>query len=89
MGAMDILVSDCARAETSTRIKDILRALILSDWKSEPDQQKDQNFAKNQYATIKTANNRVLNLSGDSADWWLLALQFVCHVLSQLASAVL
>jgi hypothetical protein len=33
-GAMDKLISDCARAETKTRIKDILRALVISDWQS-------------------------------------------------------
>jgi hypothetical protein len=38
-GAMDKLISDCARAETSTRIKDILRALVIAEWQSEPYQQ--------------------------------------------------
>jgi hypothetical protein len=31
-GAMDKLISDCASAETSNRIKDILWALVLLDW---------------------------------------------------------
>jgi hypothetical protein len=35
-GAMDKLISDCARAETCARIKDILRTLVISDWQSEP-----------------------------------------------------
>jgi hypothetical protein len=73
-GAMDKLISGCARAETSTRIKDILRALIILDWQSEPYQQ-NQNFAKNRYINIKTATNRVINLSGAPSDCWLLALQ--------------
>jgi hypothetical protein len=42
-GAMDKLVSDCARAETSNCIKDILCALVISDWQSEP-YHKNQNF---------------------------------------------
>lgn len=29
---MDKLIGDCARAETSTRIKDILRALVIAEW---------------------------------------------------------
>jgi hypothetical protein len=87
-GAMDKLISDCARAETSTRVKDILRALVISDWQSEP-YQENQNFAENRYATIKAATNRVLNQSGASADSWLLAVQYVCHVLNHLASSTL
>ena len=31
-GAMDKRISDCARAETSARTKDILRALVIADW---------------------------------------------------------
>jgi hypothetical protein len=35
-GAMDKLISNCARAETSNCMKDNLRALVISDWQSEP-----------------------------------------------------
>jgi hypothetical protein len=35
-GAMDKLISDCANAEMSERIKQILRALVISAWYSEP-----------------------------------------------------
>ena len=87
-GAMDKLISDCARAETSTRIKDILRALVISDWQSEP-YQENQNFAENRYATIKAATNRVLNQSGAPPECWLLALMYVCYVLNVLASSSL
>ena len=38
-GAMDKLISDCARAEASTRTKDILRALVIADWQSKPYQE--------------------------------------------------
>jgi hypothetical protein len=81
-------ISDCARAETSNRIKDILRALVISDWPSEPCHE-SQNFAENFYATIKAATNRVLNQSGAPANCWLLAVQYVCHVLNHLASSTL
>ena len=87
-GAMDKLISDCARAETSTRIKDILRALVIAEWQSEP-YQENQNFAENRYATIKTAANRVLNNSGAPPECWLLALMYVCYVLNHLASSTL
>ena len=35
-GAMDLLITDGARVETSARVKDILRALIIRHWESEP-----------------------------------------------------
>jgi hypothetical protein len=47
-GAMDNLISDCAKAETSERIKHILRALCISSWYSKPYHQ-NQNFAENRY----------------------------------------
>ena len=87
-GAMDKLISDSARAETSTRIKDILRALVIAEWQSEPYQQ-NQNFAENRYGTIKSATNRVLNRSGAPPECWLLALMYVCYVLNHLASGTL
>jgi hypothetical protein len=64
---MDKLISDCARAETSTCIKDILRTQMISDSQSEPHQD-NQNFAENRYGTIEAATNRVLNQSGDPED---------------------
>jgi hypothetical protein len=69
----------------SSRVKDILRALYISSWYSEPYNQ-NQNFAENRYDTIKTAANRVLNFSGASANTWLLALDYVCLLLNHLAS---
>jgi hypothetical protein len=87
-GAMDKLISDGAKAEMSDRVKDILRALVISDWQSEPYHQ-NQNFAENRYATIKAATNRVLNRSGAPAPLWLLALAYVCLLLNHLASNAL
>jgi hypothetical protein len=87
-GAMDKLISDRACAETSTRIKEILRALVISNWQSEP-YHENQNFAENRYATIKAATNRVLTQSGAPAECWLLAVQYVCHILNLLASSTL
>ncbi len=85
---MDKLISDCAKAEMSSRVKDILRALIIESWHSEPYHQ-NQNFAENRYNTIKAATNRVLNLSGAPANTWLLALTYVCLLLNHLASPAL
>ena len=35
-GAMDKLISDSARVEISQQVKDILRAMVIQDWQSEP-----------------------------------------------------
>jgi hypothetical protein len=43
-GAMDKLISNCACAEASMRIKDILRDLVISEWHSKP-YHENQNFA--------------------------------------------
>ena len=48
---MDKLISDCAKAEMSLRVQQILRALFISAWYSEP-YQKNQTFAENCYGTI-------------------------------------
>jgi septum formation inhibitor MinC len=45
-GAMDKFISDCAKAEMSERVKQILRALVISAWYSEP-YHENQNFAEN------------------------------------------
>ena len=42
-GAMDKLISDGAKAETSKRAHDILRQLCIEDWQSEPGYQHQNN----------------------------------------------
>ena len=51
-GAMDKLISDSAQSEISTRVKDILRALFIDDWQSEPYHQ-HQNYAERRYETVQ------------------------------------
>jgi hypothetical protein len=87
-GAMDKLISDCAKAEMSLRVRQILRALFISAWYSEP-YHENQNFAENRYGTIKATTNRVMNNSGAPAYTWLLCLMYVCLLLNHLASAAL
>jgi hypothetical protein len=87
-GAMDKLISDCAKAEMSERVKRILRALCISaSWHSEP-YHENQNFAENRYATVKATTNRVLILSGAPADTWLLVLMYACLLLNHRLSLV-
>jgi hypothetical protein len=73
---MDKLISDGARGECRTRIKDVMRALIRAEWQSEP-YQENQHFAENWYATIKTVTNGVLNPSGEPLEYWSLAVLYV------------
>jgi hypothetical protein len=55
-GAMDKLISDCANAEMSEQVKQIIQALVISTWYSDP-YHENQNFAENRYATIKASTN--------------------------------
>ena len=47
-GAMSQLISDSAQVEISKRVLDVLRALCIGDWHSEPHQQ-HQNPAERRY----------------------------------------
>jgi hypothetical protein len=62
MGALDKLISDCAKAAMSARVKQILCALFNSSWYSEP-YHAYQNIAENRYTTIQATTNRVLSCS--------------------------
>ena len=78
-GAMDVLVSDNAKAEISERVKDILRTFAIKDRQSEP-YNGNQNFAERGWRDTKRKVNILLNISGAPAKAWLLALQYVCFV---------
>jgi hypothetical protein len=85
---MDKVISDCAKAEMSIRVKQILRALCISYRYSEPYHQ-NLNFAEKRYGPLKAGTNRVMNLSGSPANTWLLAITYVCLLLNHHASAAL
>jgi hypothetical protein len=87
-GAPTRLISDRAQAEISNKVKDILRALIIGDWQSEPHQQ-HQNPAERKYQTVKRMANTLINRIGSPGYTWLLALMYVCFVLNNTASAAL
>ena len=87
-GVMDKLISDCAKAEMSLRVQQILRALFISAWYSDP-YHENQNFAENSYGTIKATTNRVMNNSGAPASTWLLCLMYVSILLNHLAIVLL
>ena len=83
-GAMDKLISDNANEEISKRVLDILRALVIEDWQSEPHYQ-HQNFAERRYQDVKRKSNWLLNFTGATPDLWLLAIQYVCFVTNHTA----
>ena len=80
-GAMSKLVSDCAQVELSNRVLDVLRALCISNWQSEPHQQ-HQNPAERRFQTVKRMTNTILDRSGSPASTWLLAMMYICFVLN-------
>ena len=84
-GAMDKLISDRAKAEISEKVLDILRALMIKDWQSEPYHQ-HQNFSERRYATIKSRTNIILNRTGAPPSTWLLCMQYICTLLNHLAT---
>ena len=84
-GAMDKLISDRAKSEISEKVLDILRALMIKDWQSEPYHQ-HQNFSERRYATIKSRTNVILNRTGAPAHTWLLCMQYICTLLNHLST---
>ena len=83
-GAMDKLISNRAQTEIGKRALDILRALFISSWQSEPHQQQ-HNPAERKYQTLKRYTNTILNHTGAPAYTWLLCLTYVCFLLNRLA----
>ena len=80
-GAPTKLISDRAQVEIGIKVQDILRALCIGDWQSEPHQQQ-QNPAERRFQTVKTAANRIMDRSGAPANTWLLCLMYVCFLLN-------
>lgn len=80
-GAPTKLISDRAQVEISNKVLDILRALVIGDWQSEPHQQQ-QNPAERRYQTIKNTANRIMDRAGAPPYTWLLCLMYVCYLLN-------
>jgi hypothetical protein len=84
-GAMDVLVSDSAAAQISTRVEEILRIFCIKDWQSEP-HNKNQNYSERRWQDVKRMTEYLLNNVGAPANTWLLACAHVCMVLNHAAS---
>jgi hypothetical protein len=83
-GAMDKLISDRAQVEISKRVLDILRALVISDWQSEPYYQ-HQNFAERQWQDLKRICHVIMDRSGAPAPLWLLCMEYVAYVMNRMS----
>jgi hypothetical protein len=84
LGAMDVLISDRAKAEIGKNTQEILRALFIGDRQSEP-YNKNQNFAERGWQDTQIKYNCVLNWSGAPMKCWLLALEYVCFIMNRVA----
>ena len=78
-GAMDCLISDGAKAETSAKVVDILRMYKCGNYMSEPEHQ-HQNFAENRIRTLKDTSNRIMDRTGAPGYAWLLCLIYVASL---------
>jgi len=83
-GAPTGLISDRAQVEISSRVIDLLRAYVISDWQSEPYQQ-HQNPCERRYQDLKRIVNRIMDRTNTPPTLWLLALCYVAFVLNHTA----
>jgi len=80
-GAMDVLITDSAKSETSHLVQEILRMYIIEAKQWEPHYQ-HQNPFERRFGVIKRSVNKLMNLVGAPAETWLLALEHVCMVMN-------
>ena len=78
-GAMDLLISDGAKAETSMKVRDILRAYAIKERQSEPLQQQ-QNYAERAYRDHKARCTLIMETSGANPNEWLLINQYRAYI---------
>ena len=83
-GAMDKLISDRASVEISKQVLDILRALVIQDWQSEPHYQ-HQNFAERHWQTMKRITHTIMDRTNAPPEMWLLCLQYVAYILNRMS----
>ena len=83
-GAMDMLITDSARVETSDRVNEVLRAYRIKDWQSEPHYQ-HQNFAEHRWKHIKGYTEWYMNWRDVQPNAWLLLAKWVCDIANHTA----
>ena len=80
-GAMNRLVSDLAEVKIISKVKDILRTLLISSWQSKAYYQ-HQNPAERRFQTVKNTTNTVLDRTVAPPSAWILCLLYVILVLN-------
>lgn len=80
-GAMDKLITDSARVEISKRVGEILRALAIDDWQSEPNYQ-HQNHAERRWKFFKLKTQWFMNWRNVPGYAWLLCAEWVADVMN-------
>ena len=80
-GAPHRLISDRAQVEISQRVENLLRALFIQSWQSEPHQQQ-QNYAERYIQTLKRRVTTVMDRTGAPPDTWLLCAKYVCFLMN-------
>jgi len=83
-GAMDIIISDMAKAEISKTVQSILRMHMIKDWQSEP-LMHHQNYSERVYQDVKKYVNWVLNWSGAPPESWFYAFKYVVFIMNRTA----
>ncbi len=83
-GAPDKLLSDSASVEISRKVQDILRALCIDDWQSEPNYQ-HQNPAEHRWQHLKRNVQWFMNYRNVDPSAWLLCMQWVADVMNMTA----
>jgi len=83
-----MLMSDHADCEMSVRVKDILRALMIGHWKSEPCCQ-HQNFAEHRWGHDKANLEWLVSFLDFNPDCWSPALNCACNVMTLTAEKIL
>lgn len=76
-GAMDNIISDFAKADTSNRVKEILWTLVISDWQSESYHQ-NTNLLRTDMLLSKTARivSLVILVGLNPPSYWHYAMFF-------------
>ena len=87
-GAMEKIITDCAKAEISKRVKDILRNLYIDDHQSEPHHQ-NQNIAERYIQEAKKHAHWVLNTSGAPPESVMLVLEYITYIWNRTAKRVI
>ena len=85
-GAMDLLISDRAKAEISARVRELLRAFQIKDWQSEPHHQ-NQNIAERYIQELKKYCNWVLNTSGAPPESIFFIIKYAMFIHNRTARA--